>query len=155
MQLYEIAEAYLALDALEPSDDLRTYLDAVEDEFIDKLENITYVIKQYEADSKMLRDEEKRLAGKRKTLENKIAYLKEYAFDNMNAIGMKKAKAGTFNLNIQKNPKSVNIIDDSLIIDDYLRVTKSLDKQKIKEDLSNGLEVAGAELIQTEGLRIR
>lgn len=155
MRLYEIVDTYKALDELEDTDELKQFLDTAEDALLEKVENIVYVIKQNEADMKMLREEEKRLAGKRKTLEKKNEFLIDYTYQSLNEVGMKKTKAGTFNLNIQKNPKSVNILDDALITDDYLRVTTSLDKQKIKKDLLEGKVVAGAELIQTEGLRIR
>ncbi len=155
MNLYEITEAYMALDNLEPSEDIKHYLSGISDEFDQKVENITYVIKNNEAEIEALKKEEKRLADKRRALENKNEYLKDYTFENMKVLGKDKVKAGTFDLRIQKNPKSVNIINADLISDDYLRIKKELDKTKIKEALEDGLEVEGAELIQTEGLRIR
>lgn len=155
MNLYEITEAYMALDNLEPSEDIKHYLNGISGEFDQKVENITYVIKNNEADIDALKKEEKRLADKRRVLENKNKYLKEYMFENMQFLGKSKIKAGTFDLRIQKNPKSVNILNADLISEDYLKIKKDIDKSKIKKALEEGLKIDGAELIQTEGLRIR
>lgn len=155
MNLYEITEAYMALDNLEPSEDIKHYLEGISDEYDQKIENITYVIKNNEGDIDALAKEIKRLTDKRKALENKNKYLKDYMFDSMKIIGKDKVKAGTFDLRIQKNPRSVNIINADLINEEYFRVKTEIDKSKIKKALEEGLVIEGAELIQTEGLRIR
>lgn len=102
MNLYDITEAYLALDSLEPSADIQYYLDGINDELESKLESITHVIKNYESDIEALRAEEKRLAEKRRVLENKNKYLKEYMYSNIKALNKDKVKAGVFDLKIQK-----------------------------------------------------
>lgn len=153
--LYEITEAYLALDNLEPTEEVIHYLKALDDGFDDKVENLTYVIKNYESDIESIKNEEKRLAGKRKNLENKITYYKKYLLENMKAINKEKVKAGIFSINIQKNKPKVVVWDQNLIEENYFRVKKEIDKQKIKDDLKLGIEVKGAELVQDEGLRIR
>lgn len=155
MQLYEITEAYLALDNLDDTEDIKVYLGAIQDEFNDKLESTTYVIQNYRSEIEAIKNEIKRLSNKKKSLENKVNFMTDYMYENMKALDMQKAKAGTFDLKIQKNPKSVQILDETKITDDYIRIKKELDKAKIKEALKNGLTVEGAELIQTEGLRIR
>lgn len=155
MNLYDITEAYIALDNLEPSEDIQYYLNGINDELESKLESITYVIKNYKGDIEALRAEEKRLAEKRRTLERKNEYLENYMFENMKAINKNKVKAGVFDLKIQKNPESVKIINSELITKDYLKVKTEIDKSKIKKALKEGLVIEGAELIQTEGLRIK
>ena len=61
-----------------------------------------------------------------------------------------------FNFSIQKNPVSVNITDENILPEDYLiPQPPKVDKSSLKEALKNGIEVPGAELKQTEGLRIR
>lgn len=155
MQLYEITEAYLALDNLDDTEDIKHYLSAIQDEFNDKLESTTYVIQNYKSEIEAIKNEINRLSSKKKSLENKVTFLTDYMYENMKALDMEKAKVGTFDLRIQKNPKSVQILDETKIADDYIRIKKELDKSKIKEALKNGLTVEGAELIQTEGLRIK
>lgn len=153
--LYEITEAYLALDNLEPTEDVMHYLKALNDGFDDKVENLTYVIKNCESDIESIKNEEKRLADKRKNLENKITYYKKYLLENMKAVNKEKVKAGIFSINIQKNKPKVVVLDQNAIDENYYRIKKEIDKQKIKDDLKLGIEVKGAELVQDEGLRIR
>lgn len=153
--LYEITEAYLALDNLEPTEDVMHYLKALNHGFDDKVENLTYVIKNCESDIESIKNEEKRLADKRKNLENKITYYKKYLLENMKAVNKEKVKAGIFSINIQKNKPKVVVLDQNAIDENYYRIKKEIDKQKIKDDLKLGIEVKGAELVQDEGLRIR
>lgn len=155
MKLYEITQAYENLASLEDKEEVGKYLDLIEDEFNQKAENTVKVIKNIGADIKALRDEEKRLAQKRKSLQNNQDWLKFYLQNNMERLGDKKIKAGIFNINIQKNPPSVNIKDEELIADDYFITERKLDKKKLKEDLKDGKEIDGAELTQGESLRIR
>lgn len=155
MKLYEIVEAYQNLSELEESEDIKKALDVISDEFDVKAENIVKVIRNMEADEKALRDEEIRLADKRKSIGNKKENLKEYLFSSMRAIGKPKMKAGIFNINIQKNPQSIKIIDENIIPDKYKITSYKLDKKQLKEDIKEGLDIEGAELVQTEGIRIR
>lgn len=155
MKLYEITQAYENLASLEDKEEVGKYLDLIEDEFNQKAENTVKVIKNIGADIKALRDEEKRLAQKRKSLQSNQDWLKFYLQNNMERLGDKKIKAGIFNINIQKNPPSVNIKDEELIADDYFITERKIDKKKLKEDLKDGKEIDGAELTQGESLRIR
>ena len=155
MKLYEITQAYENLASLEDKEEVGKYLDLIEDEFNQKAENTVKVIKNIGADIKALRDEEKRLAQKRKSLQSNQDWLKFYLQNNMERLGDKKIKAGIFNINIQKNPPSVNIKNEELIADDYFVTERKIDKKKLKEDLKDGKEIEGAELTQGESLRIR
>lgn len=155
MKLYEITQAYENLASLEDKEEVGKYLDLIEDEFNQKAENTVKVIKNIGADIKALRDEEKRLAQKRKSLQSNQDWLKFYLQNNMERLGDKKIKAGIFNINIQKNPPSLNIKNEKLIADDYFITERKLDKKKLKEDLKDGKEIDGAELTQGESLRIR
>ena len=155
MKLYEITDAYLNLDEVEKTDEIIKVLDGIKDEFDKKAENTVKVIRNFEADIQALRDEEKRLADKRKSLEKKKEDLKEYLYFNMERMKVKKVNAGIFDINIQKNPQSIKILDDSIIPDKYKILTYNLDKKQLKEDIKNGAEIKGAELVQSEGIRIR
>lgn len=155
MKLYEIAEAYNNLEEIDEVEEREKYLNLIEDGFDKKAENIVKFIKNLDADAKALKDEEKRLSEKRKTKENSIKWLKFYLQNNMEMLDKKKIKAGIFNINIQKNPPSVNVINENIIDDEYFIIERKLDKQKLKSDLKDGKEIMGAELQQGESLRIR
>ena len=155
MKLYEITDAYLSLDEVEKTEEIIKVLDGIKDEFDKKAENTVKVIRNFEADIQALRDEEKRLADKRKSLEKKKEDLKEYLYFNMERLNVRKVNAGIFDINIQKNPQSIKILDEATIPLKYKILTYNLDKKQLKEDIKNGAEIKGAELVQTEGIRIR
>ena len=74
----------------------------------------------------------------------------------MKMTGKTKFKSGMFNFSIQKNPASVNITDERIIPEDYLiPQPPKVNNTTLKKALKDGIEVPGAELKQTEGLRIR
>lgn len=155
MKMYEITEAYLSALQIEDDGELEKYLKAIDDEFDTKALNITHVIKDLETDIEALRKEEKRLATNRRSKESRMKWLISYLLENMKAIGKDQLEAGTFSLKIQKNPRKVVILDEASIGEEFMRVKKEIDKQKIKKELEAGAEIPGAELIQEEGLRIK
>ena len=155
MKLYEITDAYLSLDEVEKTDEIIKVLDGIKDEFDKKAENTVKVIRNFEADIQALRDEEKRLANKRKSLEKKKEDLKEYLYFNMERLNVRKVNAGIFNINIQKNPQSIKILDEATIPEKYKIASYRIDKKTLKDDIKNGVVIEGAQLVQTEGIRIR
>ena len=161
MKLYELTENYRNLQDLlenpEIDQDLITNaLDEVGEQLEEKSENIAKLIKTLEVEVTGFKAEEKRLADRRKTLENRITGLKSYINAAMKATGKKKFKGQLFSFNIQKNPLSVNITDSTLIPKEYfVEQEPVLDKKTVLAELKNGVIVPGAELKQTESLRIR
>lgn len=161
MRLYELAENYLNLQELLENDEIdqeiiTKALDEVGGELEDKAENIAKLIKTLEVDVNGYKSEEKRLSDKRKSLENRIKSLKEYLDNAMKITGKKKFKGKLFSFNIQKNPASVNVTELSLIPEDYfIEQDPVLNKKLLLAVLKNGELVPGAELKQTESLRIR
>lgn len=161
MKLYELAENYLNLQELLENEEIDqelivNALDEVGGELEDKAENIAKLIKTLEVDINGYKTEEKRLTDKRKSLENRVKSLKEYLDSAMKITGKTKFKGQLFSFNIQKNTPSVNILDDELIPEKYfIEQVPVLDKKSLLADLKNGEEISGAEIKQTESLRIR
>ena len=89
-------------------------------------------------------------------MENKIKSMK-YSLENaMRITGRTKFKTALFSFGIQKNPPSVEITDeDAAMKSEYIKTEVKLDKTSIKEALKNGAELGFAQLVQSEGLRIR
>ena len=161
MNLYELTENYRNLQELldNPEIDqeiITNALDEVGEQLEEKAENIAKLIKTLEVEVNGYKTEEKRLADRRKTLENRITGLKSYIDAAMKATGKKKFKGQFFSFNIQKNPPSVNITDSTLIPKEYyIEQEPVLDKKTVLAELKNGVIVPGTELKQTESLRIR
>lgn len=158
MNLYELTGNFQQVQSMmdEGAEGLEDTLESIELSIIDKLDNIGKVIRNKEAEIEAFKSEEKRLAEKRKTIENNIKNLKLYAESALKATGERKIKAGVFTFSIQKNPPSVVINNEKLIPKRfYVPVDPKLDKKTIKDLLKNGESVPGVELIQGEGMRFR
>ena len=158
-KLYELSTGYKNIEYLlengEDNEELAAVLNSLDAEIEDKAENIAKLIKNYEADIEAFKTEEKRIAERRRTLENIVKRLKEYLFNNMKLTGKTKFKRGTFSFNIAKNPPSLEITNVDIISSDYKVLTETLDKKAILQDLKDGKDVQGAILKQGESLRIR
>jgi len=159
-KLYELTEQYNnIMELIEnpdvPQELLEESLNTINDELDTKLENIAKVIKSIEVDIKGLKEEEKRLANRRKAKENKISNLKEYVEGAMRSTGVFKVKGKVFTLAIQKNAPSVFIKDLERIPNEYFRVKEEIDKVLLIQHLKEGQVIEGAELQQKESLRIR
>ena len=157
MNLYELSVAFQEVQNMELDPEvMKDTLDSIEDAIENKAENIAKLVRNLESDVSAYKEEEDRLKTKRQAMENKVKWLKTYLEDNMKLSGKTKFKSGMFNFSIQKNPVSVNITDENILPEDYLiPQPPKVDKTSLKEALKNGIEVPGAELKQTEGLRIR
>ena len=157
MNLYELSQNYLAVQEmdLEP-ETLKDTLDSIEDAAVDKIEKLVRVMRNNEGDINSIKLEEERLKKKRQSLENYNKFFKQYIEDTMRLMEKTRLKAGFFNLAIQNNPPSVEVFDEALLPERFLiEQPPKIDRAGIKELLKAGEEVPGAELKQTEGLRIR
>lgn len=156
--LYNLTHDFMQVQQmiLDGNDGLEDTLESIDLAIGDKLENIGKLIKNLESDVEGFRTEEKRLAERRRAIENNIKRLKEYAENSLQATGKRKIDAGTFTFAIQKNPPSVNVSDESLLLPKYfIEQQPKLDRRKLLDDLKEFGELPGAEIKQTESLRIR
>lgn len=158
MNLYELSTNYLQIQEMimEGAEGLEDTLESLNDAIEEKAVGYAKVIKNIEGQVLAIKEEEKRLAERRRSLESNIKRLKENLELSMLDTGKKKIKTNLFTFNIQKNPPSVKILDEEAIPSDYLVKQKpKIDKKAIINDLKNGVEVEGVEIKQGESLRIR
>lgn len=157
MNLYELSLSFQEVQNMELDPEvMKDTLDSINDAIENKAENIAKLIRNLESDVSAFKEEEDRLKTKRQAAENKVKWLKTYLEDNMKLTGKTKFKSGMFNFSIQKNPASVNITDERIIPEDFLiPQPPKVDKNSLKELLKSVVEIPGAELKQTESLRIR
>ena len=159
--LYKLNEQYqelldkLTYEEVENEEELLNELTKIVISIEEKAENTAIIIKKLEAEEEMIKKEEKRLYARRKAIENRRKYLLSNLEDSMILQDKKKFKTEHFSFNIQKNAPSVKIKDEEKALKNYKRVTESIDKAKLKDDLKNGVALDYAELVQTESLRIR
>ncbi|MEK4305885.1 siphovirus Gp157 family protein [Oceanobacillus sp. FSL K6-0251] len=156
--LYDLTQDFKQVQSLidEGGEGLQDTLDSINLAIEDKLENIGKVIRNLDGEIEMLKNEETRLADKRKALETNKKRLKMYVEEQLTLTGKDKVKAGLFSFSMQNNPPSVNILDEEGIPEIYQVEQKpKIDKKLLLSDLKNGNKINGAELKQGRSLRIR
>jgi hypothetical protein len=159
LKLYELSQNYIQLLELADSLDEETFKDtlsSLEEAIEDKVENVAKLVRCLDVDIEAIKSEEKRLADKRKALENKVASVKSYVQHEMEIAGVDKVKRATVTVSIQLNPPSVTIYDESLVPSGYMIPQPSkLDKKSILKALKDGEEIPGCDIQQSRSLRIK
>lgn len=158
MNLYSLSAAYQHIQTMieDGQEGLADTLESLNDAIEDKAVGYAKIIKNLEGQALAIKAEEERLATRRKGLEGNAKRLKETLEQSMKDTNVKKIKTELFSFNIQKNPPSLDIVDDSEIPKSYfVEQDPKLDKKAILADLKNGAEVPGVQVKQSEGLRIR
>ena len=159
MQLYKLVNQYKQISNMAEEIDKQTLIDtleSIEEGINDKAENIAKLIRTWELETFMIKEEEKRLATKRKTIESKTNNLKEYLQKQLELYGVDKINSPTFNISLRLNPHKVNITDESLIpLQFYTTPAPVISKAEISSILKAGGKVPGAELIREKGLQIK
>lgn len=163
MKLYQLADEYQqALEVLDdpelPEEVVRDTLEALQGGLVQKGQAVAAYALNLSAEIEALKAHEKRVAAKRKTLEAREAWFREYLKTNMERCGISEIKAidGTFTAKLGKGRPSVVIDDEKLIPDDseFVRWTRSVDKTAIAAAIKNGQEVPGAHVETRPSLRI-
>lgn len=174
MKLFELNEQLMAIDSLlaeNINEETEEILESAKEELMKdihtKMENILQYISHCKAQAEYYKSEEARIAKKRKTLENRVDWLKNMVYTQMKHEGKTKAEYGTYTLSIAKTPAKIVLTDDAseLLPDHLCNITRTPNRSAIKEamgdDTELALEVDGrlivvAELDKTgESLRIR
>ncbi|KRN30306.1 hypothetical protein IV40_GL001894 [Lactobacillus selangorensis] len=130
-------------------------MDSITDSLEDKAIGYAKVNAQLKADAASLKEEETRLHDRRVAIENKQKLLKEALSQAMIETDQRKFKTPLFSIYIQKNPVKMVISDRDKIDKNYFHNEEVLDSSALKDDLKAGKQVDGAELQQTESVRIR
>ena len=157
MNLYEITGEALYLQELFLNGDIdervvRDTLEAIGAN--DKLESLCYVLKNLDAFAKSCKEEENKLAEKRKAAENGISRIKDNMLAFMEASMSDKIKAGVFTVRIGSTVKTE--VDESAISAEYkIPQPDKIDTARIKADLKEGKEIPGARLTESRYVVIR
>ena len=137
-------------------------LDAYMDGCADKLTGIHYVRLQTKTQVEMLRDEEKRLANRRRAMEKTVEYLNSNALfllKQKESFGEEaKVKSSLFTVWVQSS-KSVALREGCTIeqVPERFRVPQEdrLDKAEAKKVMADGTGIHGLEIVESESVRWR
>ena len=161
LSLYEITSGFPAL--MENEEISVEDKKKIEDELVvllqQKSQNIIGYTKNIELTINAMKEEEKRIADNRKTLENKMARFKDYVKECMEKNGITKIDTGLGTLSVAKSPASVEIINEDEVPKEFKQevVTIKIDKTKIKNNFKETGEIpAGVNIVTTNtNLRIK
>lgn len=136
--------------------DIKDTLEGLDYELEEKADAYAKVIRTLECDVDSVDAEIKRLTDKKRRIQNNISSMKRSLESTMIELGKKKIKTPLFGFNIQKNPPSVNILDESKVPDNFrIKQPDKIDRESIIAELKESGNTDWAELVQTESLRIR
>lgn len=166
--LYELTGDYAKFAEIaqqgDLDDDMQAMLDGalanLADDIEVKLEGYAKVIKNFESDIEGLKKEEDRLAGKRKTLENRVKSMKTAMRDAMIATGKLKVKGDLFSFTVKNNAPSV-VMDTYYVYnvpEKYLIAQEpKIDRKLLAEDLkADGAALEGiAHLESSQSILIK
>lgn len=155
MRLYDISQKFISIQELAENDE--SMIEAVADtmegitaDFEQKGQAVVVIFKGMEADIEAIDSELKRLSEKKKAIQNRVEWLRNYLRDNMAATGITKISCPLFNITLSEAAKQVEVFDESALPDDYVTVKTVLspDKRKLLADLKEGVDIPGAMLVE-------
>lgn len=156
MNLYELTnfEAQL-IQMLEEGEEVADTLEAIESSVEEKLESYAKVIRTFEARATVKQLEIKRLQDSARTDEEAVKRMKRAMQDYLEGTGKRKVETPLFKVWMQKNPASVEVVDESLVPKEFYKIPEpQLDKTALKNALKES-EVPGVQLKQTESIRMK
>lgn len=155
MKLYDITAQYTEalaffgdLDNTLSLDTALDTLDAIEGDFEQKAVSVAAYAKQLDAEADAIKAVMEGMEKRRKALEKRSEWLKDYTRHCMEKLGKNKIKHPWFDLSIHKNPPSVTVYDEAALPFEYvLEVTSTrVDKAALKAALLEGAQIPGAKL---------
>ena len=160
MNLYELTAVYQRLqDQIEAGEDYEGIMAVIGDEIETKADGYARVIRNMESQAAVFKEEEKRIAEKRKRLETSIERLKQNLFDSMKITGKEKFKTELFSFSIQKNGGAIPVIVDvptEKLPDDLVQITEKPDLKAIAKYIEETGDLTYAHFGERgESLRIK
>jgi signal transduction histidine kinase len=164
LTLYSITNRFAELMEKTENDELteEEYNELLQDltkELQNKSSNIIGYIQNTESIINAIKDEETRLEEMRKTAEKRLDKFKNYVKENMEKLNITKIETPLGSLNITKNPMSVEIENEELIPEEFIKIvtSKKIDKTAIKNHFKEtGEIVEGTSIINNKtSLRVK
>lgn len=164
MKLYELTEQHRELVALADGDNTELELaladtfEAIEGEFNDKAVALIEVTKNLDSDCESIDKEIERLSNRKKSIQGKKEWMREYLRSNMEASGITKIECPLFSITLGKGRDVVEITDQDKIPADYLNIktTFAPAKADILRELKAGKKIPGCKLAKSKSsLRIK
>lgn len=154
--LYELTGIYQQIYDMDMDDETKQdTLESIDwtEDYENKVEGYIKVIKNLDADIEARKNEIDRLKKLNDADKSKKERMKTDLATSMELTGHEKVDTTLFKVSFRKS-EAVEV-DDLLLPEAYKVATWKADKKRLKEDLKNGLEILGAELVERKNLNIR
>lgn len=160
MKFLELKNMIETLMENEEQFDEQTLKDSKElllEELKEKSSNINEYLVELKVRIESMKSLEEHYKKSRKTLENQIEFWKNIIKDCMITLGEKKIITDTGSITVKNNPKSVKIIDESLVPEEFKteEISIKIDKKALKQRIEEGEEFEGITLEQTQSILIK
>jgi len=137
-----------------PAEEIAFAIDEAGKSVLESVDDFAYFLRDLAGSAKVIREEEKRLAARRKTIENLESRLREVAALYMRKVEKDKLK-GVLNTISLRRSEAVEIDDEAALPAAYVEVKITPRKAEIKKAINEGDDVPGAHLETRESLQIR
>ena len=167
MKLYELTNEYQAvLDMSEddgiPADAIADTLEAISAEIEVKADNIACLLKSLDLDIKGIKEEEARLAERRKKKQATYDRIKQYLSEELLKAGVAKVETARNVISFRKS-ETVEISDEKAFLewamnndDDYIIYSSPKpDKTAIKAAIKGGADIVGAQILEKQNIQIK
>jgi hypothetical protein len=157
MKLYEVPEAYRQLDLLaQEGEDVSDALLQLDGEVSSKAEAVIYVLRNIDSEADAYAAEIKRLTDRKRVADNNAARIKDYLRRTMEGAGIERIKAGTFSVTLSAGPERIEIDNESLVPEEFVRVKREPSKVALLAHYKETGEVpAGVSITRGTRLVIR
>ncbi|WP_421924865.1 siphovirus Gp157 family protein [Lysinibacillus capsici] len=154
--LYQLNNAYAQLQQMieDGQEGLEDTLASITDAVEEKLEAYAMVIKNIESDVEGIKSEEKRLAERRKIIENGITRMKQAIAETLQGSGQDKVKTEKFTFSFRKSSK-VEISDIDSLPQQFIKVERTISRSELAKALKAGEQIEGAQLVENQSLQIK
>ena len=154
--LYELSNQFAMIQQLieDGAEGFEQALADIQGEISEKLDGYAMVIKNIESDIAGLKAEEKRLAERRKAMENNVVQMKERMADTLKTVDGQRLKTEKFTFAFRKSTKVV-VDNIDMIPEDFVRKLYDVNKTDLKKYMERGAIVNGARLLENQSLSIR
>lgn len=164
IRVFEILDEFRALEEMlnevdsvtgefiNSEDDIKEYIEKLNQDKETKLNNIEDLKLELKGQSETLKTKIDKLTNRKKAIESNIERLKD--LQNM-LLGGDKLKTSEYTFSYRTS-KSVNILnEEDLASSNYVSFEPKIDKKTILNDLKNGIEIKGAEIVEKKSLTVR
>lgn len=155
-EFLELAHALVDEEGI-ADEEVEKILDAQSGELEVKAWNVAAMILQFEGEAEMVRTVEKRMTARRKSLEGRADWLREYLLVNLLRTGIHELSSPEFVVKVCDNPPRVVLDDEALIPDDFKHeeTVISIRKDALRRAmLEDGEVIPGCHLEQGRRLKI-